>query len=1383
MTTSLDEIRPITDPLRQVRRKLRLVAVGSGLVHLLWTSLAMVIAAGICDYVIHLPGPVRLAVVLAIGAYVIYGVVAWVIRPLISKIPLDVMAAEVEKHNPWLQDRLRSSLVFADDGAGGAQALRRRVVDEALASADRVDFSQVVDAHDLRSGLLIIIAPVLLGLLLAWWQPALFRIGVDRLVAPFSNVAWPKQVQIQLVNALPERVPAGHRLELSAKLNRGDRASRQVVVSWQIGDGQVQRQLMQRGDDGVYTAGVDVRATSEASDQQMRLWIEAGDDVIGPAVVSVVPRLQVASVTLEVTPPAYTNLKAASFNLRLQPASVPADSELKLTLGFNRSVRMARIEAVGSTDSTIPEVAWEKQNASGYVGKWQATQSSRFRVSAEDEYGYTNSSAEEYELIVRPDQQPVIQLESPRRSEERTAEATVPLLASIEDDYGVNQVTIEARHIPVGAATTQPANPSVLPLIDASKPATESAVVEAADSEAQRVRSRLKYPWKLVTFPSAILKPGDVIEFQLTATDTYLMNGQTHPAVRTPPLRISIVSQEQLLQRVYDELRQVATQVSDVKIRQDRLRSDTEQLRQDTKDKEKPDEADRAVASRIAEQETRAASQVGELSERLGATAAKLEENASPSKDLGTAVKATEKLLDRASQESMRPAAGNVKQAGDENQSRQQREESLKSASQSQKKASEQLSAALDTLGDVGGLRRAIDMVQELLTRQRGTTDKTADFGKRNPGVSPEKLAAKDRKELENLVRDQRDLSKQTDEAVDQLREMAKRQGADDRSSAEAMKQAAQTAQETSVSQHQNRASQSISQNQSSQAGGSQASAEAGLQQMLDSLRDAQKRKLEELVRRLATMQQQLMVLVARQAGHNLDNMMLRKVDNAALREELVAKANRKDPAAASQTREQLAASQQQTHQNTADLIEQLAKLPTGEASSLVSRAAGRMERAIVLIRQEKLEDAFAPPQTEALAALEDALKEVRKSAEEAQNQREKDKQAEVRKAYEALRDQQVQVQQATKTLDQSMAEAKRRSDAVRLKQLATDQEKLAEDSKPLAEKLDELGSSIFTRAGRRISTDMTSIAEELAAQKTGRPVQLGQTRIISQINAIIHALTPPDPDDQKYADRPSAASGQGQQQRKLPSAAELQLIRDLQAAVNDLTRQIGDDAGELAPPVGKEQAGVREAFDELIEQAMKGAEMPDEKASREKVPEEEPNAEVAVDPLDEELLIGDPAAAGKEGPDIRMAARRMTRSGVRLSEEQDPGKVTQAVQERILITLDKLVDQARRQQRQASSSSSSSSSQQAKADPNAQPGETGNSTGSEAAAKSEVRPGSKPPEPTGDIRETAKDWGGISQRDRQAIIESSGENILEKYRQLTEEYYRALSNKATENR
>jgi hypothetical protein len=42
-------------------------------------------------------------------------------------------------------------------------------------------------------------------------------------------------------------------------------------------------------------------------------------------------------------------------------------------------------------------------------------------------------------------------------------------------------------------------------------------------------------------------------------------------------------------------------------------------------------------------------------------------------------------------------------------------------------------------------------------------------------------------------------------------------------------------------------------------------------------------------------------------------------------------------------------------------------------------------------------------------------------------------------------------------------------------------------------------------------------------------------------------------------------------------------------------------------------------------------------------------------------------------------------------------------------------------------------------------------------------------------------EWGGLTPRQRQAVIEGSNETIIQKYKGLVDDYYRSLATKATE--
>ena len=51
------------------------------------------------------------------------------------------------------------------------------------------------------------------------------------------------------------------------------------------------------------------------------------------------------------------------------------------------------------------------------------------------------------------------------------------------------------------------------------------------------------------------------------------------------------------------------------------------------------------------------------------------------------------------------------------------------------------------------------------------------------------------------------------------------------------------------------------------------------------------------------------------------------------------------------------------------------------------------------------------------------------------------------------------------------------------------------------------------------------------------------------------------------------------------------------------------------------------------------------------------------------------------------------------------------------------------------------------------------------------------------DIMEKAAEWGGLTRRERDAIIQGTHEKIIEKYKKLTDDYYEMISKKGSDQR
>ena len=49
------------------------------------------------------------------------------------------------------------------------------------------------------------------------------------------------------------------------------------------------------------------------------------------------------------------------------------------------------------------------------------------------------------------------------------------------------------------------------------------------------------------------------------------------------------------------------------------------------------------------------------------------------------------------------------------------------------------------------------------------------------------------------------------------------------------------------------------------------------------------------------------------------------------------------------------------------------------------------------------------------------------------------------------------------------------------------------------------------------------------------------------------------------------------------------------------------------------------------------------------------------------------------------------------------------------------------------------------------------------------------------ELQEKFSEWGGLTERQRDAVLEGASEKVIEKYRGLVEDYYRELGKKATQ--
>ncbi len=262
----------------------------------------------------------------------------------------------------------------------------------------------------------------------------------------------------------------------------------------------------------------------------------------------------------------------------------------------------------------------------------------KFTVHATDQDGFDNMGSQEFSVIVHDDSLPTVQIEEPRRPEDRTPEATVPLKAVAEDDYGIEVAQLVVNRLSGGAATrpstTRPAS-SAAPqhwVIELhNKDFTDPAAAwTPGESSTERKRFQIDFAWELSKLANASLQSGDQIEYFVQVKDNFKLDGLEHPFVPSNKMRLSIISQEQYQTKVEELLSQMKQEIGAIKRNQDLVRDDNMTQAKETAEKQKFDDARRGTVARLATQQSTAASQAKQAAQKLEDLLKEMTENKSP---------------------------------------------------------------------------------------------------------------------------------------------------------------------------------------------------------------------------------------------------------------------------------------------------------------------------------------------------------------------------------------------------------------------------------------------------------------------------------------------------------------------------------------------------------------------------------------------------------------------------------------------------------------------------------------------------------------------------------------------------------------------------------
>ena len=212
--------------------------------------------------------------------------------------------------------------------------------------------------------------------------------------------------------------------------------------------------------------------------------------------VEVVPRPAVREIVFEQDFPAYTGLKPQS--RRRGDLTLLVGSKLNIKVTANKPVAggYASIINAESEAKTVPMVVEGEQSSTlSVVLPLRDLNIIGFSVKLKDKHGFESRNEAMYRITMLPDKPPVVRVLEPVRKETKvTQRGRIPIIISVKDDYGVQELRLMVK---LGNSPPQP--------------------LQLGTDQAIGRQKGIEHIWKI----DDLLKPkiGDEITFWIEASD------------------------------------------------------------------------------------------------------------------------------------------------------------------------------------------------------------------------------------------------------------------------------------------------------------------------------------------------------------------------------------------------------------------------------------------------------------------------------------------------------------------------------------------------------------------------------------------------------------------------------------------------------------------------------------------------------------------------------------------------------------------------------------------------------------------------------------------------------------------------------------------------
>ncbi len=1142
---------PLQQQMASVRRRAQLLLLVHGIARVLATVVAIVLLAGLVDYAVHFSDRgLRIMLTLSVVGVAAWATWRYLFQALTTRFSDTGIALRVQRRFPQLGDRLASAIEFLnqspDDPHAGSAELRRAVISETTAAIEGLDLHDVLRP---RAAWRAAMGAAMLGfvaLIFVALDPGSSRLALARLTQPWSDVRWPQENHLILRNRI-DQIAYGAALEIEVVDANGAELPEQVTIEFRYDgespvDGPSSAVMQFLGDMMVY------RQDSVTRDFAYRA--VGGDDHTMPWVLlRVVEAPQIEKLDVRLTFPEYTGWEPASVDglihaLRGTQVAMLALSSKSLesaTLHFESGNQYACQLDEGGRSFTVP---------TGNEPLLTVSRTETFWFELVDAGGFTGGTQTRYEMRVSEDAAPSVTVEKPDTNLFVTPSAEIPLSIVARDDLALHQV--ELRFL---RSDRSDEGEQIIALYEGpSRQEPRPAPLDPAGADPDR-RS-IEYRWDIAALE---LPPGTQLTFYSAASDYLPQSGQSLPR------RVTIITPEELQQRITERQRYIMGQLSRALKLQQTSRSRVAELEiqmQEVGTLGKRD-VDQLQAAELTQRQVRHAltDEADGITTQIDSLLVELENNNLESPELRGRLESLHQAISHVAAEPLSAAEQGLVDAlkqsqtildtTDEADDRQRTPQdeavgnTLSTAGNSQDTVIQSLESLLSELGQWNNYRQFAQEIGQVRREQHELAEQTAELGRRTLTRGIEDLTPQELADLNKLAQQQQALSHRFERVVQGMRQMRDQLESEDPLTADTLSDALEESRQRSISGQMSNAGQQVQRNQVGQAVAMQRQLDGDLQEMIDVLSNRREHELSRLVKKLREAEQQL--------------QQLRK-EHQGLRKKAEAAAKETDPQERQRQLKRLARQQRELQEKTERFARQLQRLQAARASRSAQQAGEHMAEAAQQGDQGQAAEA-AGAAGKAQSDLDEAQKQLAQRRQQAEMDLAFEQLTRMAETLAGLRDQQQGVLEETTRLSELEARQGHlsRAQQISLRNLARQQQAIAQETDDAAEQL--TAAKVFRLALTRARGSMDRAIALLNDQRTGTETQRAERNALRRFEQLLSALEPDPPGEGEQGNDGGQGGGQAKPPADgIPPVAQLKMLKLMQLDLNERTAELRAD-------------------------------------------------------------------------------------------------------------------------------------------------------------------------------------------------------------------------------